>query len=170
MVRVRSNRVCFTVNNYDLNDLNVIEEYSKKREQLKFLVVGQEVGENGTPHLQGFVHLDADPKKCGVKFWKEEFNFSNAAHFENAKGTDQQNDTYCTKDGPFYRFGEPAEPVDFWANIVQDCKTMPFEEVASKYPEQIIKHGTNIRALIEEFQRPSMEASLDNLRSWHNRS
>lgn len=167
MVRVRSNRVCFTVNNYEIADIDSIISYSEKP-HCKFIVVGQEIGENGTPHLQGFVHIEKDPKQCGIKFWKEEIKFTNAAHYENARGSDQQNYEYCTKDGPFFAFGEPQEAGDIWSSIVQDCKTLPFEEIASKYPEQIIKHGANIRSLIDEFQRPTMDASLENLRPWQH--
>ena len=120
MVRVRSNRVTFTVNNYDLSDVELIQEYSKKQ-YCKYIVCGEEIGENGTPHLQGFVHIEKDPKSCGIKFWKEEFKFSNQAHFETARGTDEQNEAYCTKEGPFFASGLPCAAGDIWS---QDRKSV----------------------------------------------
>lgn len=168
MVRVRSNRVCFTVNNYDFSDLELISKYSEKSNCL-FIVCGLEIGENGTPHLQGFVHVNNDPKTCGIKFWKEELPFSNAAHFENARGTDEQNREYCTKDGPYFSSGEPQSPGDIWTQIVEDCKVLQYTEIASKYPQQCIKHGGNIQNLIDEFQRPSMDAQLTELRPWQHK-
>lgn len=165
MGRVRSNRVCFTVNNYELSDVDFIAKYSEK-DYCLFIACGQEIGENGTPHLQGFVHIDRDPQKCGIKFWKEELKFSNAAHFENARGTDDQNREYCTKEGPYFISGEPQGPQCTWAKIVQDCKILGFDEIVTKYPEQAIKHASNIRSIIDEFQKPTMDCTIAELRPW----
>lgn len=167
MVRVRSNRVCFTVNNYEISDVEIIEQYGQ-RPYCKFIVCGEEIGENGTPHLQGFVHIDKDPKQCGIKFWKEELKFSNAAHFENAKGSDEQNHDYCTKSGPYFAVGTPTVAENIWSQIVEDCKTLDFGQIANKYPEHVIKYGGQIQKIIEEFQRPTMDASLAELRPWQN--
>lgn len=58
-----------------------------------FAVVGEEVGEKGTPHLQGFLHLRT----------KRTFNVLHqklpGAHIEVAKGTDLDNLYYCKKGG-----------------------------------------------------------------------
>lgn len=165
MARVRSNRVCFTLNNYEISDIDIIEQYAKQ-DIVKYLVVGQEIGENGTPHLQGFVHIEKDRKACGINFWKKELQFSQPAHYENARGSDEQNKNYCVKDGPYFEKGEPTDGGSIWANIVQDCETLKFEEICQKYPEQAIKHASNIQSIIDSLQKPRMSSELQVLRPW----
>ena len=82
-------RWCFTINNWCDADVERL-----KKVNCKYMVVGVEVGENGTPHLQGYVRL-AKPtrfntvkKLIGVR-----------AHIEAARGTEGENDEYCRKDG-----------------------------------------------------------------------
>lgn len=98
MSRIRSNRICFTLNNYEETDLTKIIEIADSVGQngsiVKYIVCGEEIGESGTRHLQGFINLDMDPKKGGIKFWKDFFRFTQAAHFENSRGSDNQNKEY----------------------------------------------------------------------------
>ena len=55
-------------------------------------IIGKEVGESGTPHLQGFV-------ESSKKFRWSEFGLPKTIHWEKTKGTRQQNIDYCSKDG-----------------------------------------------------------------------
>lgn len=56
-----------------------------------YLIVAQEVGEDGTPHLQCFAHL-----KVKVRFNTFK-NYVPRAHIEAAHGSDWQNRVYCCK-------------------------------------------------------------------------
>ena len=58
------------------------------------MVVGVEVGENGTPHLQGYIRT----KKC-LRFNAIKSIIGKRAHIEQARGTELENDDYCRKDG-----------------------------------------------------------------------
>lgn len=107
MARVRSNRVCFTINNYTLEDILAFEDFNDAK--IQYMVIGQEIGESGTPHLQGFIHIDQESKSCGLKFWKSYLPAGARAHFENARGSDEDNKKYCTKDGPFLEMGTPKK-------------------------------------------------------------
>lgn len=96
-------RWCFTVNNPPADELHHVKEVITA-ETVTFTVVGREVGESGTPHLQGFVNLKTKRRLSTMKKW-----LSPRAHFEAAKGTDVQNDDYCSKEGDIYlRICEPS--------------------------------------------------------------
>ena len=84
-------RWCFTLNNYTDEDVNHIKEVFHSQNCV-FAVVGIEIGENGTPHLQGFVHLR------NKKTFKSLKLILPSAHIELARGTDVENQNYCKKD------------------------------------------------------------------------
>ena len=46
----RYRNLVFTVNNYTEADFNRLLSH----EHFKYVIIGKEVGENGTPHLQGY--------------------------------------------------------------------------------------------------------------------
>ncbi len=66
-----------------------------------FVIIGREVGDAGNNHLQGFIHLKTKIRMQGVKRL-----ISIRAHVEKARGSDTDNDTYCSKEGDeFARIG-----------------------------------------------------------------
>lgn len=82
---------CFTHNNWCEQQLvEMVEMFSKFDMEY---VIGEEVGDEGTPHLQGAVfakHVFRPMEKLGLTF---------KPHWEKCKGTREQNITYCTKQG-----------------------------------------------------------------------
>ena len=87
-------RMCFTLNNYTDEEIQRIHEY---RNTDKFLICyGLEVGEQGTPHVQGYAEFKNPKKFNTVK------NLFPRAHIERAKGSRKQNIEYCSKDGEFF--------------------------------------------------------------------
>lgn len=83
----RARRWTFTLNNYSINDIRLVE--SKK---CQYLVCGFEVGLNGNPHMQGYIEFKESVKFSAMKNWLP------GAHFEKALGSAYQNFVYCTKD------------------------------------------------------------------------
>lgn len=81
---------CFTINNYTDDDIKLIDELE---DLAQYLVVGKEVGEQGTPHLQGYVYF-----KCQRHF-KAVKKLLPKAHIEAAKADAAKNREYCTKQG-----------------------------------------------------------------------
>lgn len=86
---------CFTLNNYTEAEVEEVKEVD-----CKFLVYGEEEGEAGTPHLQGFVVFNSTKRLSGVK------KIIERAHWEVAKGSAEQNIAYCSKDGKVFTKGE----------------------------------------------------------------
>jgi len=170
MTRIRTNRVCFTLNNYEEEDvvqwMDMAANYEKHG--IVFAIVGQEIGASGTPHLQGFVHVSADPKVCGIKFWKDFLPGGKRAHIETAHGTDTQSEDYCTKEGPFIKMGEAGSNTaeSIWTRILKACEEGDVEAVKEVSHEYFIKYNSQIMSIIEKRKRPKMDRSLKELRPW----
>lgn len=104
-------RICFTVNNYDQEGYDHLAALFDQG-YFDYLVMGKEVGENGTPHLQGFAIFN---KKKTRKSFTKTMTLPNGAvpYIEATKGTSQQASKYCQKDGNFVEWGEcPDTPAN----------------------------------------------------------
>lgn len=86
----------FTLNNYDEEDIQRLEE----GDWWSYLIYGKEVGEGGTPHLQGYVQLKTRLRLNGVKV------LIRAAHWEARRGSHNEAREYCMKDGTYKELGE----------------------------------------------------------------
>lgn len=96
---------CFTWNNYGPEDAErLLERFDDESLGITYLVFGREVGESGTPHLQGFVSFD---RRRRLTFVRQAL--SESAHYECARGTPKQASDYCRKDGDYVERGvEPT--------------------------------------------------------------
>jgi len=94
----RSFHWCFTLNNYSEDEWKKIIEVCES--ECKYFIVGKEVGDGGTPHLQGYASfrrrctLNAVRNKLGCRI-----------HCEIARGSSRQNREYCSKGGDFKEGG-----------------------------------------------------------------
>lgn len=89
----RYRRWCFTLNNYSANDWDSLRNVAQG-DRVLFLAVSREIGESGTPHLQGYIELSAALRLGGVK---DLLGFP-GCHLEQANGNRQQNVDYISKD------------------------------------------------------------------------
>ena len=96
----RSKNYVFTVNNYTDADIAHLEELGKS-DKITYLVWGKEVGESGTPHLQGFVQFS---NRRSFNVAKNLIGRCNP-HIEQSKSIKKAVE-YCKKDGDFVEFGE----------------------------------------------------------------
>ncbi len=93
----RSRAWCFTLNNYTVAEgLRICEDETR----FTYMVIGKEVGNNGTPHLQGYVYFKSAKTMTAIKRL-----FGDRLHLEVAKGNSQQNFEYCSKGGDFQEIG-----------------------------------------------------------------
>jgi len=87
----RARRWVVVCNNYDQEDEACLKEFA---DIVEFAIFAKEVGKQGTPHLQGFVHF------------KKQMYFTQVAammpfwNLRMAKGTDWENYVYCSKQDP----------------------------------------------------------------------
>lgn len=95
---------CWTLNNWTEDDVSKLIAIGTERVGVSYLCYGKETGEEGTPHLQGFISFDRRRSLSYVR------NFVNdRAHYEIARGTPAENRAYCSKDGEFSEFGACPE-------------------------------------------------------------
>lgn len=93
---------CFTLNNpTNVESTHIAGLIASTEGLVSYLVVGRETGENGTPHLQGFVQFS---RRCALARCRR--LISNRAHFEIARGTPLEASNYCKKDGDFNEYGQ----------------------------------------------------------------
>lgn len=92
----RSRAWCFTCNNYTDDDIKKFQEFPSE-----YLIYGEEVGKEGTPHLQGFIYFASQRTLNGLKK-----KLHPTAHFESARDIPASIE-YCKKDGKVYEQGVP---------------------------------------------------------------
>lgn len=87
-----SKKWCFTANNYSTEEIDAFCSICSKIGHFFF---GYEVGESGTPHLQGFIEFTTKARPLTA------FKGSAAAkwHWEKMKGSLNESLVYCGKDG-----------------------------------------------------------------------
>lgn len=89
---------CVTINNPTEEDEIAVFGCADS-EKIKYGVFGFERGENGTPHIQGFVYFVNAVRLNTVK------EFFARCHAERMRGTPLEAATYCKKDGDYWECG-----------------------------------------------------------------
>lgn len=132
--------ICFTINNYTLADFSDCEELVKICE---YVVIGFEIGQENTPHLQGYAELTKRTRFGSIK------KLLKRAHFEGRKGTQAQAADYCKKEENWLEWGKlkrAGERRDLHAvkqmaedegmrGVVRNVNTLQGIRVAEKYLE-----------------------------------
>lgn len=135
-------------------------------DRCSYLLYGREVGEQGTPHLQGYVVFES---RRTLQFVR---NISPNAHWETRRGSARQAIDYCKKDGQFEEFGQPpVEPghrsdIDRYKVWLKEQATPPserdiaeeFTSLYMRYPKQCIK--------LSKMLCPPLTLEDDNAKEW----
>jgi len=168
--RAEGKRWCFTVNNYTEEEYGAICAYVKRAAVAGFGVVAREVGDTGTPHVQGYIRLGTKARLTAMRK-----NISPRGHFELAKGTDQDNKTYCTKqDGDALIVGRVREQTtehggfnglgERVSGIISDmCAGASLGTIASGDHEKcgvIVTHGARISELFYDIENTRRLADM----------
>lgn len=93
----------FTLNNYTPEEEQQLDIDLRDPSKTILGVVGREVGERGTPHLQGYVELR---KRCSRVALQETLQALKRAHLEFRRGRRDQAIKYCKKENDFKVYGE----------------------------------------------------------------
>jgi hypothetical protein len=135
----RSRRWFFTCNNPTEEDINNFKD-ARQNGTIKWLCVYKEIGEEGTPHLQGGLILE---KNSYYLSWMKQ-NINSRTHWMIMKGNQQQIIDYCTKD---YQKGKNNSELiyDDGLEFKEDTKTK-----RKRLHQEIRDHKTTLKDIYEE--------------------
>lgn len=138
---------CFTVNNPLAYDEGVVSAWHP--DLAKYVVFGREVGEEGTPHLQGYVQFKSKKRLTALKKLHKE------AHWEVAKGNPQQNLDYCSKDGDFVELGESISQgnrsdLEAFKDAVKDG-VVSFRQLREDHSSVFARHPRFVREYVFDY-------------------
>lgn len=88
--RVQSRRWTFTLNNPQVLDTQLAHKLMQE-ERIRYFIFQHEIGENKTEHFQGYLETEHSQRFSYVK------NLLPTAHWEVARGSAEQNKSYCSK-------------------------------------------------------------------------
>lgn len=153
--------ICFTYNNYTPEDELRIRG-AVGMGGIKYIVYGREVGECGTPHLQGYLQSNQDKYKRLMKV-------IGTCHMEKQKGDSKQASDYCKKDGDWVEFGTyehidapkarqgKRTDLDAVKSLISEGKS--YEEIKEAHFGTVARHFKFIKDSIQE--RDSAEQASD---------
>lgn len=143
---------CFTLNNYDESHELALSELGESS-QVDYLIYGREVGESGTPHLQGYVVFSVRKRGNQVKSC-----LPGNPHLERANGSPAQNKSYCSKEGDCVEFGDcpggQGSRSDLAALQGRLQEGANMQEISSEFFTQFIRYGTGIQKFYFLQQKP----------------
>ena len=166
----RAKHWCFTLNNYTQENVDRIIDNASR---FDYVVFGKEIGDSGTPHLQGFVSF---PNRVRRTMCVETIG---QAHFTVARNIDNSIQ-YCKKDGDFVEIGtKPIGPgsradIDnFKLAVATGCLDMKklrndYSEIVAKYPKFCHDYvQDHMPKKVVDFHplRPWQSALYDNLKT-----
>lgn len=114
----------YTINNYTEEDIQLLKKIPK--EQVQYHICGKEVGEEGTPHLQGFIIFHNQKTFKQVKVHMPRAHLSK----KYKKSTVQHNIDYCGKEEIFIQEGEPPKGQGSRTDLAR------MKELVKKTPDQ----------------------------------
>jgi len=160
-------RWVFTLNNYTPEEEAALQELDD--EAVEYLVCGREIGESGTPHLQGFIVLRERKRLNGVKSI-----VGQRCHCELARGTNAEASKYCKKDADYFEVGNTdvanvgqgkRSDWDAFKEWLKDREHTTELEVAESWPSLYGRYRSSCLAFARLFaSRPSLVSG--ELRDW----
>lgn len=162
---------CFTLNNYTQVDVDRLTEL-ELNPLVSYCIFGKEVGESGTPHLQGFISLSSRKTLNAVIAIVGQAHLSVARQVANSI-------EYCKKEGSFTEVGTPPQATQghrsdldaFKEDVVQgnlDFKALRelHSDVWAKYPRFCIEYVQDHQPappIVEHPFRPWQQSLYDEL-------
>lgn len=127
---------CMTMNNYTEKFFDGLKDWAEKN--VEYAVIGREVGESGTPHLQIYFEFST------MKSFKQMKKLHNKLHIEKRIGTKEQAANYCKKDGNYIEIGELRESKQGKRNDIENARELVKKGATMK---EICEHSTSYQAI-----------------------
>lgn len=142
----RSRRWTWTLNNPTLDELLLLEQelmlIEEGKSPLNFLLWGEERGEEGTYHLQGYAEFCSKRTLSSVKEL-----LGTRMHLEISRGSGQENIDYCSKDGLVRSAGQlmkQGSRSDLLAVVDSIKKGSSVYDLWNSHPVEMIKFNSGL--------------------------
>jgi len=141
-------RWMFTINNYTNQD-----EIEAQNLLCTYLMYGREIAPTtGTPHMQGFVVFANTRRFSAVSRL-----FGGRAHWDAARGTNQEAFDYCSKDGDIVEYGTMpmrGRSTAYSACCQEVLGGVQPNDIARTNPEVFVRYGRGLRDLCNAVSTP----------------
>lgn len=125
---------CFTLTNYDDITLEHVRSVLKT-DKIRYAIFGHEISTTGTPHLQGFVSFMKPQRLSALT------KAIPRAHWEKAKGNEEQNRTYCSKEDNYEEFGTRSKQgKQGKRTAIQHLREGGIKHVIEETPREYVKY------------------------------
>ena len=130
----------------------------------QYIIYGLEVGESGTPHLQGYVHFPNAVSAGHVKA-----TLGNRVHIEIRHGSIQQAVQYCKKEGTFFERGHVRQSTkeNKYADIVELAEQGKLVTIKEDYPFFYLMYKPKLEALMAPDLHPFTDDLHDHFEWWY---
>lgn len=135
---------CFTLNNYTAEECQAIQDLVDTDNTLQALIVGKEVGENGTPHLQGYIGFKT-PVRPKTVLRKLPLRCANVEPSRSSAAI-----AYCKKDGNLlveYKTSQQGKRTDLDSLCEEVKKGTPDKDLFEKFPSTYLKYNKHVSAV-----------------------
>lgn len=136
---------CYTLNNYEEADIEQFKAFECNRHRC-----AKEVGESGTPHLQGIITFGKSMRLSALKKLNER------THWEPCK-VKEASLNYCTKGEIIIdtKSGEQGKRTDL-EDAIETLKKTGLKGVREEHATVYVKHHKGLKALLYDFEEDSI--------------
>lgn len=157
---LRSRGWCLTLNNYTEAEYDELVSSDSV-----YKIIGKEVGEEGTPHLQAFIQYSS------LKSLKQVKELSPRAHWEVTRGSIDQNVAYCSKEGNFIEAGtRPMSQqakgdgeIKRYEEAIESCKRGCLDEIPA---DLLTRHYNTYKKMKAEYQVAPLPLDAELANEW----
>ena len=152
---------CYTLNNYTEEEVASLQAL-----EVPYHIYGKETGEEGTPHLQGYINFAKPTRLSACK------KINGRAHWELCKGDSKSNIEYCSKQGDVWTKGvAPSDrhhsgtssggkrTREAWEETWRLAKEGKLEEID---PELRLKHYSTLRSIQKDYGKRPDDLAVDS--------
>lgn len=158
----RAKHWCFTTNNYTEEHVERLRQYATDP-RVAYVVFGREVGDTGTPHLQGFITFS---RRVRFNEAQERLPDSHLTITRQVQNSIQ----YCKKDGDFEEYGlapdGPGHRSDLEAfKLAVKGGLTKLKDVRENFSEVYSRYPVFCKEYIRDF-KPAVDIPSHPLRVW----
>lgn len=155
MARVQAVRFVFTINNFTQEEEELVMNLPNIT-GIKYCIAEEEHLEEGTPHIQGYIHFERKRDRKSV-----ERLLGGRAFVEIARGSEKENIDYCSKENQvIVQVGEPVasaklailkEKDEEAIELIKDMRELKEEDFEAKHPYYYKNHVQQVREFRHEY-------------------